>query len=72
MESNDEPWFEDARVKTAVTIMQRCSDVDKRDSTLVRFVRFKQPLSRILGERRRTAETAGGRASSRPGAEDEQ
>jgi hypothetical protein len=51
MESIDEPWFEDARVKTAVTVLQRCSDEEKRDSTLVRFVRFKQPLTRILGER---------------------
>jgi hypothetical protein len=51
MESVDEPWFEDARVKTAVTIVQRCSDAAKRDQNLVRFVRFKQPLASILGER---------------------
>jgi hypothetical protein len=51
MESVDEPWFEDARVKTVVAIMQRCSDAEKRDENLVRFVRFKQPLANILGER---------------------
>lgn len=51
IESIDEPWFEDARVKTAVTILQRCSDTDQRDGNLVRFVRFKRPLSEILGER---------------------
>jgi hypothetical protein len=51
MESTDEPWFEDARVKTAVTILQRCSDAAKRDQNLVRFVRFKQPLATILGGR---------------------
>lgn len=51
MESVDEPWFEDARVKTAVTILQRCSEPIKREQNLVRFVRFKQPLASILGER---------------------
>jgi hypothetical protein len=51
MESVDEPWFEDARVKTAVTIVQRCSDPAERDNNLVRFVRFRQPLAAILGER---------------------
>jgi hypothetical protein len=51
MESVDEPWFEDARVKTVVAIMQRCLVAEKRDVNLVRFVRFKQPLADILGER---------------------
>jgi hypothetical protein len=51
LESVDEPWFEDARVKTAVTILQRCSDAGKREQNLVRFVRFKQPLASILGDR---------------------
>jgi methylase of polypeptide subunit release factors len=58
MESLDEPWFPDARVKTAVTILQRCSDQDARDQNLVRFVRFLRPVSAILGERRGTDETA--------------
>lgn len=51
IESVDEPWFEDARVKTAATILQRCKDSQKRDENLVRFVRLKRPLAEILGER---------------------
>jgi hypothetical protein len=51
IESVDEPWFEDARVKTAVTILQRCEDAQKRNENLVRFVRLKRPLAEILGER---------------------
>src|ERR1017187_2019760 len=51
IESIDEPWFEDARVKTAVTIMQRCGDVKAREANLVRFVRLLRPLTEILGSR---------------------
>jgi len=51
IESVDEPWFEDARVKTAVTILQRCKDEAKRNENLVHFVRLKRPLAQILGER---------------------
>ncbi len=50
IESIDEPWFEDARVKTAVTILQRCKDKPKRDENVVRFVRLKRPLAEILGD----------------------
>jgi len=50
IESVDEPWFEDARVKTAVTILQRCEDAQKRNENLVRFVRLKRPLKEILGK----------------------
>ncbi len=50
IESVDEPWFEDARVKTAVTILQRCDDAKKRNENLVRFVRLKRPLKDILGK----------------------
>ena len=31
MESAAEPWFEDARVKTCVTILQRCDNERQRD-----------------------------------------
>lgn len=48
IESVYEPWFEDARVKTAATILQRCDDGGKRDENLVRFVRLKRPLLEIL------------------------
>lgn len=51
IESVDEPWFEDARVKTAVTILERCKDETKRKENLVRFVRLKRPLAEILGTR---------------------
>ena len=49
MESAAEPWFEDARVKTCVTILQRCEDARMREDNTVRFVRFVRPLSEIIG-----------------------
>ena len=49
MESAAEPWFEDARVKTCVTILQRCDDARLREDNTVRFVRFSRPLSGIIG-----------------------
>lgn len=51
LESNAEPWFEDARVKTCAVILQRCADPAKRNSQLVKFVRLDAPLKGILGER---------------------
>lgn len=65
LESLDEPWFPDARVKTAITILQRCSVQDARDNNLVRFVRFLQPVATMLGERRGTDEEARQTASDR-------
>lgn len=50
-ESNAEPWFEDARVKTCAVILQRCADPAPRQAQLVRFVRLDSPLSAILGNR---------------------
>jgi methylase of polypeptide subunit release factors len=49
MESNAEPWFTDARVKTVATILQRCDDEAERMANLVRFVRFDKPLREIIG-----------------------
>jgi hypothetical protein len=49
MESAAEPWFEDARVKTCVTIMQRCDDEKTRMANRVCFVRFNRKLSDIIG-----------------------
>jgi len=49
MESAAEPWFEDARVKTCVTILQRCDDEAQRMGNRVRFVRFARKLSEIIG-----------------------
>ena len=48
MESLDEPWFQDARVKTAVTILQQ-EDERKPMANVVRFVRLL-PV-REFGER---------------------
>jgi hypothetical protein len=49
-ESEAEPWFEDARVKTCVTVLQRCADPDVRMNTLVKFVQFKIPLAQIISQ----------------------
>jgi len=51
LESNAEPWFEDARVKTCAVILQRCEDPARRDAQLVKFIRLDAPLKTILGER---------------------
>ncbi|MGH9752464.1 MAG: HsdM family class I SAM-dependent methyltransferase, partial [Blastocatellia bacterium] len=51
IESVDEPWFEDARVKTVAVILQRCEDAAQRDANMTRFVRLKRPLKEILGAR---------------------
>jgi methylase of polypeptide subunit release factors len=51
LESNAEPWFEDARVKTCAVILQRCDDEAERSENLVKFVRLDAPLADILGER---------------------
>lgn len=49
MESEAEPWFTDARVATAVTILQRESDAEMRDENFVRFVYFKHRLDAVIG-----------------------
>jgi len=49
MESAAEPWFEDARVKTCVTILQKCEDEAIRLNNRIRFVRFKRKLADIVG-----------------------
>jgi len=51
IESLDEPWFQDARIKTAITILQRCDAEKERMSSVVKFVRFLKPVSEILGAR---------------------
>ncbi|MGC2202622.1 MAG: hypothetical protein WA633_21110 [Stellaceae bacterium] len=49
-ESEAEPWFEDARVKTCATILQRCSAAQERLNSLIKFVQFKIPLAQIVSE----------------------
>jgi hypothetical protein len=51
IESNAEPWFEDARVKTCAVILQRCADSAQRQSQPVKFVRLDKPLAELLGAR---------------------
>ena len=58
LESLDEPWFEDARIKTAVTILRRCEDEEARMSNVVKFVRFFKPVKEVLGDRPHGDETA--------------
>jgi hypothetical protein len=64
IESLDEPWFEDARVKTCVTILQRCSDSSVRNENVVKFVRLQKPLASILGEHDAHDESARQKASA--------
>ena len=47
IESQVEKWFEDARVTTAVTVLQREPEGAKRDENLVRFIQLKKPLAEI-------------------------
>jgi len=65
LESVEEPWFEDARIKTAVTLMQRCSDPAAREANIVKFVRLQRPLTEILGERGHGDEAARQNAAQR-------
>lgn len=48
LESVCEPWFTEARVATAVTILQKCADEDERMKNLVRFVQLRVPLAKLL------------------------
>jgi hypothetical protein len=43
-----EPWFQDASVNTAFTILERCEEEQKRAENVVRFVKLKQPLAELL------------------------
>jgi methylase of polypeptide subunit release factors len=49
MESAAEPWFEDARIKTCITILQKCKNEAARMNNRIRFVRFKKKLADIVG-----------------------
>jgi hypothetical protein len=51
MESLDEPWFKDARVKTSITILQRCDDLKRRVDNVVKFVHLFKPVKEMLGDR---------------------
>jgi methylase of polypeptide subunit release factors len=48
IESADEPWFDDARVLTALTVLRVEPRPEHRRDNLVRFVQLRQPLSELL------------------------
>ncbi|MBN2083431.1 N-6 DNA methylase [bacterium] len=48
-ESSGEPWFEGARVATAVTILQREPEAAKRMGNVVSFVQLRRPLREVMG-----------------------
>ena len=50
IESQVEKWFEDARVTTAVTILQREPDEARRNSNPVKFIQLRKPLGEIYSE----------------------
>lgn len=54
-ESIDEPWFEGARVVTAVTILRRQADEKARMNNLMRFVQLRRPIREILAHDGTTA-----------------
>ena len=47
IESQVEKWFEDARVTTAVTILQREPDRTARNDNPVRFIQLRKPLAEV-------------------------
>ena len=50
IESQVEKWFEDARVTTAVTILQREPDPAKRNANPVKFIQLRKPLAEIYSD----------------------
>ena len=50
IESQVDKWFEDARVTTAVTILQKEPDAASRDDNAVRFIQLRKPLSEVYTE----------------------
>lgn len=48
IESKLERWFEDADINTAITILERCGDEERRNENLVKFVQLKRPLREFV------------------------
>lgn len=48
LESSNEPWFVGARVATAVTILRRQSDTEKRMKNITRFAQLRRPMHDLL------------------------
>jgi len=43
-----EPWFDDAAVNTVVTVLEKETDKEKRDSNITRFIKLKKKLSDLI------------------------
>jgi len=48
LESRSEPWFDEAKVNTVVTIVERCPNARQRDANLVRFIKAKKRLRDLI------------------------
>lgn len=48
LESRCEPWFEDAAINTIVTIVERCSNKEERDTHIAKFVKVKKRLAELI------------------------
>ncbi len=48
IESLDEPWFVGARVQTAISILRKQPDENKRMRNIVRFVQLRAPMGELL------------------------
>jgi len=46
--SKVERWFADADINTCIVILEKCTDKEKREENLVRFVYLKVPLRRFI------------------------
>lgn len=51
VESEAEPWFSDARVRTIATVLVREPNAESRDGNEVTFARMHRPLAALLGPR---------------------
>ena len=49
IESGVERSFSQAEVNTAITIVERCSDLAARDENVIRFVSLRRPLANLIG-----------------------
>jgi type I restriction-modification system DNA methylase subunit len=48
IESKVEKWFEDPKINTAITILEKCFNPEERNNNLVKFVQLKRPLTEFI------------------------
>jgi type I restriction-modification system DNA methylase subunit len=48
LESQQEPWFEGARVATVATIAERTDDAKVRANNVIRFVELRKPIAELV------------------------